>query len=227
MISINNLIVKYPNSHHEVIKDLSFNIKDKSIFVITGESGVGKTTLIKTMLGFLPNNTNISGILNYNDTTYDLAKEKPISLINDSFYLPQHILNSLSQIHTIGTLCYDFLTSKGIKHPKDEIKNSFIEILKEMQITRDVWNNYPFQLSGGELQRVILAIAILIEKQVIFLDEPTGALDFKNQEIIINLFTKLNIKYKKTLIIISHSEKIIKKFKTNSLFLTKVGEEYE
>lgn len=224
MISINNLNIKYKGANNKTINDLSFSIQDNSVLIITGESGVGKTTIIKALLGFLPSNTKISGILEYDGVTYDLSKEKPLLLIKDSFYLPQHALNSLSQIHTISSLCLDFLKSRNLFTNKETAQTKFKAILKEMKIKRDIWNAYPFQLSGGELQRVLFAIAILIEAKIIFLDEPTSALDYENQKTIINILNILNSKYKKTLIIVTHSEKIIAQFKKNQLLITKEGD---
>ena len=135
--------------------------------------------------------------------------------------VPQHILSSLSQVHTIGTLCLDFVKSKKDKFDIDEIKSEFKTILKDVQIHRDVWNLYPFQLSGGQLQRVIISIAILLKTEVIFLDEPTSALDQIIQKNMIKVLKKLNDKYKISLVIISHSEKVITEFSRNNLYLAK------
>ncbi len=227
MIEVEKLNVKYKKSNYaiKVLNNISFKIDDNSSLVITGESGVGKTTLIKAMLGFLPDNAIVSGKIKYKDKTYDLAKTKPEQLINDSFYVPQHILSSLSQVHTIGTLCLDFVKSKKDKFDIDEIKNEFKTVLKDVQIHRDVWNLYPFQLSGGQLQRVIISIAILLKTEVIFLDEPTSALDQINQKNMIKVLKKVNDKYKISLVIISHSEKVITEFSRNNLYLAK-GDNY-
>lgn len=227
MIEVEKLNIKYKKNNYviKVLNNISFKIDDNSILVITGESGVGKTTLIKAMLGFLPNNAIVSGKIKYKNKTYDLVKRKPEQLINDSFYVPQHILGSLSQVHTIGTLCLDFVKSKNDKNDIDEIKNEFKTILKDVQIHRDVWNLYPFQLSGGQLQRVIISIAILLKTEVMFLDEPTSALDQINQKNMIKVLKKVNDKYKISLVIVSHSEKVIAELSRNNLYLAK-GDNY-
>lgn len=227
MIEVEKLNVKYKKNNYliNVLNNISFKIKDNSSIVIAGESGVGKSTLIKGLLGFLPENAIVKGTLKYKDKSYNLAKQKPELLIQNSFYVPQHILNSLSQVHTIGTLCLDFVKSKNKNYNEEEIIKEFTTILKDVQIHRDVWNLYPFELSGGQLQRVIISIAILLKTEVIFLDEPTSALDQVNQKNMIKVLKKINEKYNITLVIVSHSEKLILEFSKNKLYLEK-GDNY-
>ena len=81
------------------------------------------------------------------------------------------------------------------------------EVFKLLKI-ENLKNKYPYQLSGGEMQRVAIARAIIKNPQVLFCDEPTGALDEKNGKVVLSLLKKINYKYKTTIILVTHNPSI-------------------
>ncbi|ADG94277.1 ABC transporter related protein [Arcobacter nitrofigilis DSM 7299] len=169
-IIINKLQIK--NNNKELV-NLSFEI-NKSMALI-GESGSGKSLTLKAILNLLP--SNLESIINI----------EPINELDKKNigFIPQNPFTSLSPMTKISKqfFCED---------------NKKQEVLKLVGLEGFVLNRFPTQLSGGQLQRVVIAIAISQDPKLLLLDEPTTALDTKNKEIILelleNLIKKLNLK---------------------------------
>ena len=162
-LKINKLYIKHNNKE---LVNLSFQI-NKTMALI-GESGSGKSLTLKSILNLLP--TNLESIINieYNET-FDKK---------DIGFIPQNPFTSLSPMTKIGK---QFFCNEEKKHKSLELVG-----LKEF-----VLNRFPSQLSGGQLQRVVIAIAISQNPKLLLLDEPTTALDTKNKEIILSLLQNL------------------------------------
>ena len=162
-LKINKLYIKHNNKE---LVNLSFQI-NKTMALI-GESGSGKSLTLKSILNLLP--TNLESIINIeSNETFDKK---------DIGFIPQNPFTSLSPMTKIGK---QFFCEEEKKHKSLELVG-----LKEF-----VLNRFPSQLSGGQLQRVVIAIAISQNPKLLLLDEPTTALDTKNKEIILNLLQNL------------------------------------
>ncbi|WP_428024432.1 ATP-binding cassette domain-containing protein [Arcobacter sp.] len=162
-LKINKLYIKHNNKE---LVNLSFQI-NKTMALI-GESGSGKSLTLKSILNLLP--TNLESIINIeSNETFDKK---------DIGFIPQNPFTSLSPMTKIGK---QFFCDEEKKHKSLELVG-----LKEF-----VLNRFPSQLSGGQLQRVVIAIAISQNPKLLLLDEPTTALDTKNKEIILNLLQNL------------------------------------
>ncbi len=162
-LKINKLYIKHNNKE---LVNLSFQI-NKTMALI-GESGSGKSLTLKSILNLLP--TNLESIINIeSNETFDKK---------DIGFIPQNPFTSLSPMTKIGK---QFFCDEEKKHKSLELVG-----LKEF-----VLNRFPSQLSGGQLQRVVVAIAISQNPKLLLLDEPTTALDTKNKEIILNLLQNL------------------------------------
>ncbi len=162
-IIINKLQIK--NNNKELV-NLSFEI-NKSMALI-GESGSGKSLTLKAILNLLPSNLDSS--INIEPTS-ELVK-------SNIGFIPQNPFTSLSPMTKISKQFFC-----------EEIKK--IELLKLVGLDEFVLNRFPTQLSGGQLQRVVIAIAISQDPSFLLLDEPTTALDTENKEIILQLLEKL------------------------------------
>ncbi|WP_258238693.1 ATP-binding cassette domain-containing protein [Arcobacter sp. F2176] len=163
IFKINKLKIK--NNNQELV-NLSFEI-NKSMALI-GESGSGKSLTLKAILNLLP--SNLKSIINI-DPISELNKE-------NIGFIPQNPFTSLSPMTKISNQFF----CKEIKK---------IEVLKLVGLDKFVLNRFPTQLSGGQLQRVVIAIAISQNPSFLLLDEPTTALDTKNKEVILQLLEKL------------------------------------
>ena len=170
LISLDNISKKYEEDY--VIKDFSYDFLDKGLYVLFGKSGSGKTTLLNIISGAISYN---KGSVNINGTNY-----KNI-VIND---------NTLIAYITQNTYFINYLTVF------DNLKlcsNDLIKIkqyLKDFEVL-DKINSYPNELSGGEAQRIAIIMALLQNKKIILLDEPTANLDYKNSKKIIDLLQEL------------------------------------
>jgi len=161
--TINKLQIK--NNNQELV-NLNFDI-NKSMALI-GESGSGKSLTLKSILNLLPSNLT---------STIDI--DSTLKLDNkDIGFIPQNPFTSLSPMTKIDN---QFFCNKKEKN----------EALKLVGLKEFVLNRFPSQLSGGQLQRVVIAIAISQKPKLLLLDEPTTALDTKNKEIILNLLQDL------------------------------------
>lgn len=153
--------------------DIAFNIKNSVALV--GESGSGKSLTLKALLNLLPSNLKLEKEINY---------EFPLDSTTIGF-IPQNPFISLSAMTKIRDQIF-------CSEEKKE------EVFKLLDLPLDILNKYPSQISGGQVQRVVIAIAISKDIKLLLLDEPTTALDFDNKINIINIVKdlqeKLNIK---------------------------------
>ena len=166
-----------------IIVDISFCFK-KSLAIV-GESGSGKSLTLKAMLGLLPENLFCSYKSNI-----DYKRGETIS------FVPQNPFTSLSQMSKIKK---QFFNSEVIK---------FFDAVK---LNRDLANRYPSELSGGELQRVLIAIALSIKPKLVLLDEPTTALDSSSKESVIELLIELQKEFDFATIAVSHDIESVSK----------------
>lgn len=193
------------------LDDVSFEIKPGEFVFLTGPSGAGKTTILKMILReLLPD----SGQVLFDNTAISEISNKDVP------YLRQQM----------GTVFQDFKVL-----PERTVSENVEVALAVSDVDQDQWESrvkhvlklvglssrsklFPSQLSGGELQRVSLARALVINPKLILADEPTGNLDWKTAEGIMELLEKIN-KEGKTVIIATHHEGIIKHAKHRVLEL--------
>lgn len=202
MLKTNDLSKTYFQGDEEIlaVKKCNIHIKESEFAALMGSSGSGKTTLLK-MCGGMLRPTNGTVIVNGKDI-YKLSsgssaeiKRKNIGFIFQKFDL------------------LPFLTAKeNIILPALFDKNSFDksyfeDIAETLNISKRL-SHFPSQLSGGEQQRVAIARALINKPDIILADEPTGNLDKKNSENIMELLTSSVKKYGKTLFLITHDDHV-------------------
>lgn len=200
-IRIENLCKTYGKGGNEfkALKNINGIIKSSEFVCIMGESGSGKSTLLNLMAGF---DNPTSGKVVCGDTTItELSEDErakfrrdSISFIFQSFCL----INDLTALENVMLP----LLLKGDSEKKS--KEKAVEILNTLELGNKL-NNKPEELSGGQQQRVAIARAIVSDAEIIMADEPTGKLDSRNAEEVLSLLKKINQKYKKTVIMVTHS----------------------
>lgn len=211
MLNVKNLSIEFDTG--EVVDDLSFCLEKGEILGIVGESGSGKTLTALTIAGLQPKTANISGvieinsidILKLNDEEKREYKGKEISMIF------QEPMNSLNPVFKIGTQV-DEMLKMHCDLIKAERKSLILETFKlvELEDVDNIYKKYPHQLSGGMLQRVMIAMAIICQPEIIIADEPTTALDHEVQIEIIKLLKKINQVRGTSILFISHDLNVIK-----------------
>jgi len=200
ILEIQNLAKIYTgnNINVSVFENINLIIEEPKTIAIMGESGAGKTTLLN-IIGLLdkPSNGNII----YQTTSIkDIKNKSQFRNKNIGFVFQNHFL--LEEFTALENAALPlFLMTNDLEASKEKTKI----ILSEMGLSHRL-NHRPGELSGGEKQRVAIARALSTNPPFILADEPTGNLDYKNRETVNQLFLNINKKYKKTLIIATHSE---------------------
>lgn len=181
MIEVINLKKKFKDI--EVLKDISFDVKDGEITVVVGKSGAGKTTLMRCINGLEEFDSgelvlNGESIKNNNDMKKVRGK---IGMVFQNFNLFPH----MTVIENIIEAPVNVFGEN-----KEEALKKANELLKMVDLA-DKGDNYPFQLSGGQQQRVAIARACALKPDVICFDEPTSALDPESIQNVIDVIKKL------------------------------------
>ncbi|MDE7188214.1 MAG: ABC transporter ATP-binding protein [Lachnospiraceae bacterium] len=213
MLKIENLSTSYKTIDGDVhvLNDINFEIHDNEIFGIAGESGCGKTTLLNSLYDIIEfplvidkGRVVLEGEKNGKKFSYESGQIRK-TWWNNISYVPQAAQSVLNPIVRLKTQFIDSI-------PKEDRKNETPEqtlervsaYLKELNLSPDVLESYPFQLSGGMRQRAIIALATFMAPGVVLADEPTTALDVVVQKGILMMLMRLQQQLKNTLIIVSH-----------------------
>lgn len=208
MLKVNNLNVTYNgkrNKNH-IVKDISFEVKKGECLCILGESGSGKSMTMKAILGLLDNNFDIEGhaILNGHDL-FNLDKESLRKIRGkDVTMILQNPMTCFDSLYRIGSQMAETF-AEHTNWTKEEIYNKSIETLEQMHINNpsEVLKQYPHQLSGGMLQRVMIGIALTLNPSILVADEPTTAIDAITQFEIMKEFKRLKDEHM-TMVFITH-----------------------
>lgn len=206
MIQLNNINRSFNTMDGEIsiLKDISLNIEEGEFLSIMGPSGSGKSTLIN-ILGFIDRKYEGEYLLNQNnfkesnDNVLSSIRNETVGFVFQNFKL---ITNNTVAENVGIPLVYS-----GI--PIKEQKLKINQVLQKVGL-EDKKNMYPNKLSGGQQQRVAIARAIVNNPKFIIADEPTGALDSKTSQNIMNLFVELNKSLNTTIIIVTHDYNVAK-----------------
>lgn len=190
----------------KAVDGINIALKEGKVTALAGESGCGKTTLAKTILGFIkPSCGKIW--LNGQDLTLKLNKKmitKNIQIVFQNPYL------SFDPRFKIFDSLYEAMSADQ-KISGLEAKKEIIQALSNVELAKDLLERYPHQLSGGQLQRISIARALLKNPSILILDEPTSSLDVTTSAKIISLLKRLQFERKVTFLFISHNLKLLKK----------------
>jgi peptide/nickel transport system ATP-binding protein len=209
ILEVRNLSVIYDDGKKiiKAVNDVNFNVERGEILGIIGESGSGKTTLIHSIIRAIKPPGKISSgkifyegrnLLSLNENEFKEILWKEIS------FVPQASQNALNPVLTIYKTFYYIAESHG-KSDEKEVKERASELLKLVGLDpKRVLNMYPFQLSGGMKQRVMIALSLLLNPKLILMDEPTSALDMLNQQLILKLIKDINREFQVTIIYVTH-----------------------
>ena len=211
-LSVENLCVKL-NGYH-LIENITFSVEEGSIVAIIGPNGAGKTTLIKAILGLIPYSAGSISLFG-----------RPLKGNNSHInvgYVPQRLDFDRTFPLTVSELLS--FTVPPI-HPfyfyKRRGKNKHIRQLLEVVGVQNLTDRSIGKLSGGELQRVMIAKAIANNPKILFLDEPSSGVDIEGQEKFYDLIMRLNREKGLTVILISHDLNIVYRFADNVLCLNR------
>ena len=200
LIKFNNFHFRYKGNDEYALNNINLEIESNRFILLAGETGSGKTSLIRCMNGLIPQfyagyykgQVEISGKNTTETTISELSSEVGIVFQN-----PENQLIAMNVEHEIAF----GLENLGI--PREEIKEKIKEVVEITEI-ESIIDKAPFEISGGEQQRVAIASILVLEPMVIVLDEPTANLDPLFARKILNLLKKIQVEKKMTIIISEH-----------------------
>ncbi len=210
------LEVKNLKTHFELedktiyaVNGISFSIDKKEVVALIGESGSGKSVTALSIMGLIPEPPGKikSGSILFNGKDLLKRNRREMTLIrgNEISMVYQEPMNSLNPMLTVGYQIKESLAiHKKIKGNK--AKEMAIEMLKKVEIPEphERYNSYPYQLSGGMRQRVMIAMSLICNPKLLIADEPTTALDVTIQAEILDLIKRLKDEYDTSVLLITH-----------------------
>ena len=181
----------------KALEDVSFEVEKGEFIVILGPSGSGKSTLLNIMGGM---DKPSSGTVYFNDELITNFTDKELTMYR------RHKIGFVFQFYNLMAT----LTAKENVELVAEITDSSVNIDEVMEAVGlgDRTDHFPSQMSGGEQQRVAIARAVAKAPQILLCDEPTGSLDFETGIQILKVLKDVNVKYKNTVIVITHNASI-------------------
>ncbi|AFK07910.1 oligopeptide/dipeptide ABC transporter, ATP-binding protein [Mesotoga prima MesG1.Ag.4.2] len=208
LLQCRNLVAGYriKSGFVHAVDDVSFDLERGGFLGIAGESGCGKSTLAFAIMRLLKDNATIeNGSLFFKGTDLVGLREEEMKKIRwvDISMAFQSAMNALNPVLSIGEQLTDVIHAHG-EVRQSEARDRAIEALKLVDIPRDRFNSYPHQLSGGMKQRVMIAMALILNPDLIIMDEPTTALDVVVQRTIIEKIQELRKSLGFSVIFITH-----------------------
>lgn len=210
ILDVKNLQISFRtgNGNVQAVRDISFELNRGETIAVVGESGSGKSVTARAIMGILAPNAMVeSGEIIYEDRDLLKISEEEFCKLRGSHIsmVFQDPLSSLNPIVKIGKQITETMILNG-KMSKREAKERAIGLMREVGIPEAErrYNQYPFELSGGMRQRIVIAIALAGDPDILICDEPTTALDVTIQSQILELINGLKEKRKLSVIFITH-----------------------
>lgn len=195
LVELQNVTIEFSTRAGPVtaVRDISWQLQRGEILGIVGESGSGKSVSSLALIGLLDSNGKIaSGRLNYRGHCLGQNRKQDAQLRSSMAMIFQYPRMALNPIRPVGKQIIDVLKAVGIRGSKKDYQQRALTLLEEVKI-RDPEQRlhaYPFELSGGMCQRILIAMALAREPKLLIADEPTTGLDVVTQEAILELIVE-------------------------------------
>ncbi|MEM0517664.1 MULTISPECIES: ABC transporter ATP-binding protein [Aequorivita] len=215
LLSVKKLSVSFGkgNTETSVLHTISFDVHEGEIVGIVGESGSGKSVTSLSIMGLLPSkDAHVEGEIFFEKQNLLVLNEKEFRKIRgrEIAMIFQEPMSALNPSLTCGFQVAEVL-QLHLKMNAKEAKNETISLFKKVKLPRptEIYNSYPHQISGGQMQRVMIAMAIACKPKLLIADEPTTALDVTVQKEIISLLKSIQQETKMAMLFISHDLSLV------------------
>ncbi len=214
LLRVKDLEISY--YHKPIVQNISFELFAGEMVAITGPSGCGKSVTAHAMVGMLGDRWKVTkGQMIYNDQIINFLDEKEWQRFRrkEISLLIQESLNGLNPIRTVKKQMVETLRLRQMWKSK-ELEEYLHSLLDQVGFSHPnlILSSYPFELSGGMRQRILLAMMVSMKPKILIADEPTTALDAINREKVMTLLKKLQKDYQLTILLISHDQQSINKY---------------
>ncbi len=199
-----NIVKNYGKQN--VLKNVSLEISEGEMTAITGQSGSGKSTLLYVLSGL---DKPTSGDVYYKNNSLFKMHDNEISKLHKSdFGFIFQFYNLIDNFSVKDNITFPLIINGKKKNEVESVIEKYIDIVN----LKDKLNKFPYQLSGGEQQRVAILRALVMSPSIIFADEPTGNLDTKMGVEIMELLSNIHKEYKTTVLMVTHNNDLLKYF---------------
>lgn len=208
ILNINNVSIEY-KKYDPIVKSLSMVVNSKEIVGIVGESGSGKSTLIRAILGLLSDGGTVTDgeIIFKGKNLLECSKKEWRDIRGNKIAMIfQDSGNFLNPTRKIGSQFIESIQCH-MQISKSDAYDKAINMFRKMQLPdgNHIMSSYPFQLSGGMNQRVAIAMAMVMEPELLLADEPTSALDVTIQAQVVRHMMDLRNNFNTSIIIVTHN----------------------
>lgn len=211
LLEVKNLTVRYRGAAEPAVRELSFSLDEGEILSLTGPSGAGKSTVVWALMGMLEAyHASASGTVSFLGETVDLSVQK-VGLKRDwseIALIPQSSMSVLNPIQTIEKTMLEMMAAHEGRGDRKERLERSRALLAQVSLTPDVLRAYPFELSGGMMQRVSIAIAMMYRPKLLIMDEATTGLDLLTEADILGEIRRLQRQEAMSILMISHDKKL-------------------
>lgn len=208
-----NVSVKTPHGALPLVQNLELDLKPGKVLGLVGESGSGKTVTCMALLQLLnPKSMTVEGSIQLRGQELNGLKQKDMRRVlgKEIGFIMQNPMNAFTPVYTIGNQFVETIRTHTTLTKKQAIDLT-VSSLESMNLKEPskIMKMYPFQLSGGMLQRVMIAISMCLRPSVVIADEPTTALDVTNQLQILRELDRLRTECGTSILLISHDLGVI------------------
>ena len=210
LLRLENLSIDYKvkEGYLSAVKDVNFSINKGEIFAVVGESGCGKSTVAHSIMNLLPGgNETITGKVIFKGRDLREVTEKEMEKIRgkEIGMIFQNPLDSLNPVYTVGSQVAEAIELDKVD--KQEAWNKVIELFKDVKMpdAEERAKSFPHELSGGMRQRVMIAMMISRNPELLIADEPTTALDVTIEAQILAIIKDLKEQFNTAVMLITHN----------------------
>ena len=214
IIEIRNLNLFF--GKYQALYDVNLNLEKGSMHALVGESGSGKTLTAMSIMRLLPKTAEIrSGKIYYHDMNLLKYSERRIRNLrgNKIALIPQDPMTSLNPLYTVGNQLVEAIQVHSDLSKEEAIKKSIevMDLVKIPEASKKI-DSYPHEFSGGMKQRIIIAMALACNAEILIADEPTTALDVTIQKQIMDLISEIKKEFGTTILLITHDLALVSNY---------------
>ena len=231
LLEVRGLTVRDALTGALIVRDVHFCLEPGTCLGVVGESGSGKSLTCLALLGLAPPSLRVSGSVRFGGIDLLQAGRETVRGIRGKriAMIVQQPMTAFDPLYSMGAQLLETLRATTSVFSEKESRGRIIEALEMMHIHNpsDMLKKYPYQLSGGMLQRCMIAVALLQRPDIIIADEPTTALDSMNQREVVAQFHWIRERFGTSLILVSHDLGVVRQLAQEVLVMKDgVGVEY-